>query len=113
MNKVELRGIVGSSNTQNVNGRNVTHFSLATNRAYKDSSGEAVIETTWHNVTAWPGVSIPAPSQIQKGAKLRVIGRIKNTKIQNQGQPDRYYSDIVAQEITVYAKNETMVDEMN
>ena len=113
MNKVELKGIVGMSNTQTTNGRTVTRFTLATNRAYKDSKGDAQIEVTWHNVCAWKSRDIPDPSQMQKGAKLHVIGRIRNTKIQNEGQPDRFYSEIQAREIRVYDKGETMADEMN
>lgn len=113
MNRVELRGIVGSSGVQKVGERSVIRFSLATNRAYRDAMGEAKIDTTWHNVSAWEGRGIPEASQLQKGAKVRVLGRIRNTKIQNPGQPDRYYSEIHAREITVYAKDEEMQDEMN
>lgn len=113
INRVELRGIVGISNTQMAGGRRVTRFSLATNRAYKDAMGEPKIETTWHNVSAWDGKDIPDPGLIQKGAKLRVCGRIRNTKIQNEGQPDRYYSEIQASKIEVYDHDVTMVDEMN
>ena len=113
MNKVELRGIVGMSSSQTIGGRTVIRFSLATNRAYKDASGEARIDTTWHNVSAWEGRDIPEPSKIQKGAKLYVLGRIRNTKIQNPGQPDRYFSEIQAREIRVYERDESMADEMN
>lgn len=113
INRVELRGIVGNSSTQTVGGRSVIRFSLATNRAYKDPMGEPKIDTTWHSVSAWEGKGIPDPSQVQKGAKLRVVGRIRNTKVQTPGQPDRFFSEIQAQEITVYGKEDTMVDEMN
>lgn len=113
INRVQLVGIVGNSSTNMAGGRRVTRFSLATNRAYKDAMGEPKIETTWHNVSAWEGKDIPDPSQMQKGARLQVFGRIRNTKIQNEGQPDRYYSDIQALEIHPVRRDEPLVDEMN
>ena len=46
INRVELRGIVGTSRVTEVGDRNLINFSLATNYAYKDSDGCPVIETT-------------------------------------------------------------------
>ena len=103
---------MGTSNSQTVSGRTVIRFSVATNRAYRDALGEAKIETTWHNVSAWEGKGIPEADQIQKGTKLYVLGRIRNTKIQNPGQPDRYYSEIQAREVKIIGKEEDLSDEM-
>lgn len=113
INRVELVGIVGNSSTQMVGGRQLTRFSLVTNRAYKDAMGEPKIDPTWHNVSAWHGKGIPDPSKLQKGARLHVIGRIRNTKIQNEGQPDRYFSEIQAREVQTVEGNEDLVAEMN
>lgn len=45
INRVELRGIVGTSRVTEVGDRNLINFSLATNYAYKDKDGYPVIET--------------------------------------------------------------------
>lgn len=46
LNKVELRGNVGSYKLQTVGEKQVIRFTLATNYAYKDKTGAAQIETT-------------------------------------------------------------------
>ena len=46
INRVELRGIVGTSRVTEVGDRNIINFSLATNYAYRDRDGYPVIETT-------------------------------------------------------------------
>ena len=53
INRVELRGIVGTSRVTEVGDRNLINFSLATNYAYKDKDGYPVIESTWHACKAW------------------------------------------------------------
>lgn len=113
INKVELVGVVGNSSTQTVGGRRTTRFSVVTNRAYKDAMGEAKIEETWHNVSVWQGKACPDLSVIQKGARVQVLGRIRNTKIQNEGQPDRYFSEIQAREVHLVSDKEDMVAEMD
>ena len=46
LNSVTLRGIIGSVRVQDIQDRKVANFSVATNFAFKNSNGEAVIETT-------------------------------------------------------------------
>lgn len=113
INKVELVGIVGSANTQTVGGRRTTRFSVVTKRAYKDAMGEAKIEETWHNVNVWHGKACPDPSILQKGARVQVFGRIRNTRVQNEGQPDRTYSEIQAREVRLVTSKEDLVAEMD
>ncbi len=53
INKVELRGRIGSVRVDD--GIGVAAFTLATNRVYRDSDHNPVIETTWHAVKVWKG----------------------------------------------------------
>ena len=50
-NKVQLIGNVGNEPeiTNLENGKKVAKFSIATNESYKDSKGEKVTNTQWHN----------------------------------------------------------------
>ena len=47
LNKVEIRGIVGSVYVKDFGNTKVANFSVATNHAYKSQDGSLVIETTW------------------------------------------------------------------
>ena len=77
LNRVELLGSVGSIRIQRISGANVANFTLATNLAYRDKDGCAIIETTWHNVTAWEGKDIQNLDRIAKGSKVHLTGRIR------------------------------------
>lgn len=100
LNKVELRGSVGSVKIQNAGQGRVAHFTLATNYAYKDHSGAAVIETTWHNVTAWEGKTIPDLGVIEKGSRLYVFGRLKSQKYSAADGTDRTAVEIQASRVS-------------
>ena len=54
-NNVQLIGRLGKSPEvkQLESGRFVANVSIATNDIYKNSKGEKVIETQWHNLVAW------------------------------------------------------------
>ena len=68
INKIELRGIVGTSSLNRVGDSNVCRFSLATDYSYKDRDGNPVVDTTWFNVTAWEGKNIPDLRTVVRGA---------------------------------------------
>ena len=76
LNRIEIRGNIGNVNILKVRDTRVAHFSVATNFAYKDRNGEPVIETTWHNVTAWEGnKGITSLDVLQKGFPIYVQRR--------------------------------------
>ena len=54
-NKVQLIGNVGQTpEIRNLeSGKKVASFSIATNEFYKNSKGEKVQDTQWHNVVTW------------------------------------------------------------
>lgn len=100
LNRIEIRGNVGNVNILKVGNTRVAHFSVATNFAYKDRNGEPVIETTWHNVTAWEGnKGIPPLDTIAKGFPVGVIGRLRMQKyIAGDGTEKTSY-DVIANSI--------------
>ena len=79
INRVELRGIVGTSRVTEVGDRNIINFSLATNYAYRDREGYPVIETTWHACSAWAGREDDL-TMYRKGTTLHIEGRIGNIR---------------------------------
>ena len=100
LNRIELRGNVGSVRLQNFEGRRVANIYMATNFAYKDKSGNAVIDTTWHNVTAWEGKNIQDVANIKKGDMLYVTGRIRIQKYSTADGTEREYPEAVATRVT-------------
>lgn len=49
MNKIELRGIVGTSSLNRVGDSEVCRFSIATDYSYKDRDGNPVVDTTCYS----------------------------------------------------------------
>lgn len=113
LNRIELRGIVGSVKVQNFNSTPVAHFTLATNIAYKDKDGSPVIETAWHSVTAWEGREIQCLESIVKGTKLYVCGRLRYQRVTGNDGVDRTFTDVLAKKIAVINDDEQLQYEMN
>ena len=89
LNKVELVGMVGNVRHTPVGVSHAYNFSVATNYAYRDTDGNPVIETTWHNCYY---MCREEDERIKKGANLRVYGRIQAQR----------YIDIAGREIESY-----------
>lgn len=112
LNKIELRGNIGFVRTQRFEGTQVSHFTVATNYVYKDRNGELVIETTWHNVTAWEGRAIADVSKIVRGAKVYVCGRIKSQHYTDADGQERYSYEIQASKVSIIDNDEQLSSEM-
>lgn len=71
-------------------------FSLATDRRWKDQSGEWKSETDWHNVVLWRGEAV-AP-YLTKGQQVYVEGRLQTRNYEKEGRKV-YVTEIVADEV--------------
>ena len=97
LNRIEIRGNVGSVTINTVGESRVAHFSVATNYAYKTQNGEPVIDTTWHNVTAWEGSKgIGNLDFLTKGAPVYVCGRLRSQKYLGNDGSEKYFVEIMA-----------------
>ena len=58
-NKVMLVGNLGQDPEIRTleTGNKVVNFTLATKDNYKNSEGQKINETTWHNIVAWNGLA--------------------------------------------------------
>lgn len=112
LNRIELRGTVGSVRLQTFNDNQVARLSLATNVAYRDRDGSAVIETTWHNINAWASKDIRDLDKIEKGTKLYVQGRIRNVRFVGQDGLDHFSTDVQAHRLVIIDGNEPLQYEM-
>ena len=112
LNKIELRGVVGSVRLQTYEDSRMARINLATNYAYKDREGTAVIDTTWHNVVAWEGRNIQGLERINKGTKLYVCGRLRYQKYTGVDGIDRIATDVLANRLAIIEDPEPMQYEM-
>ena len=100
LNKIELKGNVGNVRISDVGENKVARFSLATNFIYKGREGDAVLETTWHNIVAWSGRGMPDLTKIEKGAPLYVSGRVRTSKFTGSDGTEKQVYEVVANKIT-------------
>lgn len=103
INRIELRGVVGMVRSQIVENAKVYHFTVATNRAYKDRSGMAVIETTWHQVTTWDkndGTN-EGLDHLDRGSKVYLTGRLKLDKYVGNDEIERQRCEVITNRVVV------------
>lgn len=108
LNKVILRGIVGSVRIINVGDRKGARMTVATNLAYRGQDGCCIIETTWHNVMAWEGKDIHDLDILCKGDRVEVTGRIKNQRYTTSDGEYRYSTEILAHTVNLLTDPLTM-----
>ena len=112
INRIELRGLVGSVKLQQVKEKRVARITVATNLAFADRNGAAVIETQWHNVSAWEGKRINGLEKLKVGDKVRVIGRVRYNKFTGVDGQEHYATDILAYTLTIIDDDDVFAYEM-
>ena len=99
LNKVILIGNVTQTPEmkQTSGGQNVVSFSVATNRSYKDSSGQRVESTDYHNIVAWGKLAEIVSQYADKGKQLYIEGRLQTRSWEDQSGVKHYRTEIVAE----------------
>ena len=100
-NSVRLIGNLGQDpDTKTLeNGKRVTNFTLATDESYKNTEGQKVSETTWHNIVAWNGLADRADRFLKKGNEVAVEGRLVYRSYEDKKGATRYITEVVLHEI--------------
>lgn len=100
-NKVQLIGHVG--NTPEImnleSGKKLAKFTIATNESYKNSKGEKVTDTQWHNVVAWGKVADLIENYVPKGKEIGIEGKITSRSYEDKEGVKRYITEIVCNEL--------------
>jgi single-strand DNA-binding protein len=100
-NKVQLIGHVGNA-PEIVNlesGKKLAKFSLATNDSYKNSKGEKITDTQWHNVVAWGKLADLIESYVPKGKEVGIEGKLTSRSYEDKEGVKRYVTEIVCNEL--------------
>ncbi|MCM4161435.1 single-stranded DNA-binding protein [Antarcticibacterium flavum] len=100
-NKVQLIGHVGNA-PEIVNlesGKKLAKFSLATNDFYKNSKGEKITDTQWHNVVAWGKLADLIENYVPKGKEVGLEGKLTSRSYEDKDGVKRYVTEIVCNEL--------------
>ncbi len=102
LNKVMLIGNVGSEPDIRAtsSGTQVAKVSLATNRQWKDGSGQQKEKTEWHRLTFFGRLVDIVDPWVKKGDRLYVEGRIEYSESETDGQK-KYWTDIIVAEMVM------------
>ncbi|SEQ33676.1 single-strand binding protein [Faunimonas pinastri] len=99
MNTAMLIGNVGRDPEirRTASGKPVAGFSLATTKSWKDrESGEKKQATEWHHIVVFSEGLVGVVEQyVRKGTPLFIQGEIRTRKWTDQGNTDRYTTEIV------------------
>ncbi len=85
-------------------GQNVASFSIASNRYYKDSSGNKQESTEFHNIVLWSRLAEIANQYLVKGQEVLIEGRLQTRSWQGKDGNTRYTTEIVAENMQMGQK---------
>ncbi|MCC1485450.1 single-stranded DNA-binding protein [Winogradskyella immobilis] len=105
-NKVQLIGNLGND-PEIVNletGKTLAKFSIATNESYKNTKGEKITDTQWHNIVAWGKTAEIVEKYITKGKEVAITGKLTNRAWEDKEGNKRYITEIVCSELLMLGK---------
>lgn len=80
-------------------GQNVASFSIATNRRWKDQSGQQKDQVEYHNIVAWRRLGEIAGQYLKKGSKVYIEGRLQTRTWDDQSGVKRYKTEIITENL--------------
>jgi single-strand DNA-binding protein len=84
---------------QTPTGQNVTSFSLALNRSYKDSNGDWQEATDYIDIVCWGPLAERVAQYLSKGRRCLVQGRLQSRSWEQEGQK-RSKVEVLANDVT-------------
>lgn len=84
---------------QTPTGQNVTSFSLALNRSYKDQSGQWQEATDYIDITSWGPLAERVAQYLSKGRRCLVQGRLQSRSWEQDGVK-RNKVEVLASDVT-------------
>ncbi len=97
---------------QTPTGQNVTSFSLALNRSYKDASGEWQEATDYIDIVCWGPLAERVAQYLSKGRRCLVQGRLQSRSWEQDGQK-RSKVEVLANDVTFLDSRGTGGDSEN
>ncbi len=82
----------------------VASFSIATNRSWKDQSGQRKDKAEFHNIVAWSKLAEICELYLKKGTKVYIEGRMQTRDWEGEDGVKRYRTEIVAENLIMLDK---------
>jgi single-strand DNA-binding protein len=87
------------------NGNQVTNFSIATNRVWKDAQGQKKEEAEFHNIVCYGKLADITSRYLTKGSLVLIEGRIKTRNWQDTAGVKHYKTEIIAEGMQLGPRN--------
>lgn len=88
------------------NGQSVATFGLATNRVWKDQSGEKQSLAEYHNLVAWGGLAEFCAQSVHKGKPLYIEGYLKTRSWDGPEASKIFRTEIVVENLVLLSPRE-------
>ena len=109
INKVELRGRIGTVRVQAIGDRLVANFSLCTEKHYQDKKDNDLIECCWHHVVVYDGEGINLGG-LSRGVLVHLTGELRNSRYTDAQGNERSFTKILAKCTTIINENNSKLD---
>jgi single-strand DNA-binding protein len=108
-NRVQLIGNLGQDPEMFTfdGGKKKVNLRLATNENYKNSKGEKVEETIWHNIVGWGKTAEIAGEYLKKGSEVAIEGKLTNRVYEDKEGNNKYITEIVVKEFLMLDKKKS------
>jgi single-strand DNA-binding protein len=83
------------------NGTIFSTFSIATNEVYKNTKGDKITDTQWHNCIAWGKTAEIIKDLLKKGKEVAVRGKLTYNNYEDKNGNRRYQPQIVVSEFVL------------
>lgn len=108
-NKVQLIGHLGNApeikNTES--DKKYARFSIATNESYRNTKGEKVTETTWHNLVAWGKIAGIVEKYLNKGSEVAIEGKLISRSYTDKDGIKKYITEVQVNELLMLGSKAT------
>lgn len=109
INKVELRGRIGTVRVQAIGDRLVANFSLCTEKHYQDKKDNNLIECCWHHVVVYDGEGINLGG-LSRGVLVHLTGELRNSRYTDAQGNERIFTEILAKYTKIINENDSKLD---
>lgn len=100
-NKVQLIGNLGNDPEVITleSGKKLAKFSLATNEHYKNSKGEKIIDTQWHQIVVWNKIAEIVEKYLVKGSEVALEGKLSSRSYEDKEGIKKYITEVIVNEL--------------
>lgn len=107
-NRVQLIGNLGADPDVKTltSGKIRAQFRMATSESYRNSKGDKITETQWHNVVAWGKHAEVVENYLKKGNQIAIEGKLIHRTYDSKEGEKKYFTEVVASDILMLDKKE-------